>query len=163
MLKVRTMKHPVPLQMALANVNQRVDLDEIYGFIESHADNIQTFWLDPEKTRGGLVAAAIEYIVLLSAVGSVASIAALLWMAYDKFIGQKKTSNEDDAGLYISVQHPDGTRYNFWLGKEYKDRDIFIEEFTEKVEELQEHPDTPAKTEELMASIVHDDLWTQRK
>jgi len=36
-----------------------------------------------------MVAAAIDYMVLLGAVGSIASIAALLSMAYDKFIGQK--------------------------------------------------------------------------
>ena len=157
------MKHPVPLQMALANVKQRVDPDEIYGFIESQAENIQTFWLDPEKARGRMVGAAIEYVALLAAVGSVASVASLLWMAYDRFIAPKKTSEEDDAGLYISIQHPDGTRYEFWLGKEYKDRDIFIEEFTQKVEEIQEHPDTPSNTEKLMASVVQEDLWTQRK
>jgi hypothetical protein len=158
------MKHPIPLQMALANVKHGVVApDEFYSFIESHAEDVHTFWLDPEKTRGRVVGAAIEYLVILGAVGSVASIAALLWMAYDKFIGKKKKSEKDDAGLYISIEYPEGTRYNFWLGKDYKDRDIFIEEFTEKVEELQNHPDAASKTEEVIASIIHEDLWTQRK
>jgi len=149
--------------MSLANVNQSLDPDELYSFIESHADNINTFWLDPEKTRGRHVSAAIDYIALLNTVGSVASIAALLWFAYDKFIGKMKSSERDDAGLYISIQKPDGSRYDFWLGREYKDREIFIEEFTERVEEIQAHPDTPMNTERIMTSIVHPDLWTQRK
>lgn len=157
------MKHPVPILMTLPNLNRRVEPDVIYSFIESNAENINTFWIDPEKTRGRLVAASIEYVILLGVIGSVASIASLLWMAYDKFIGQKKQSNNDDAGLYISIEYPDGTQYNFWLGKEYKNRKIFIQEFTKRVTELQEHPDTPTKTKKVISSIVHEDLWTQRK
>ena len=148
--------------MALANVSQDVDADELYRFIEAHADNIRTYWIDPEKARGRHVCAAVEYIVLLGAVGSIASIASLLWQAYDKFIGQKK-KKEDTAGLYISIEFPDRTRYNFWLGNEYKDRDIFIEEFSNTVEKLQVDPSAGKKTAEVMSSIIHEDLWTRRK
>jgi hypothetical protein len=156
------MKHTIPLQMALANVNQNVDPDEFYRFIEAQADNIRTYWVDPEKARGRHVCAAIEYIILLGAVGSVASIASLLWLAYDKFIGQKKTKG-DTAGLYISIEFPDRNRYNFWLGNEYKDRDIFIEEFSNTVEKLQNDPGAGKKTDEVLSSIIHEDLWTRRK
>ena len=143
-------------------VNQDVDPEELYRFIESQADSIRTYWIDPEKARGRHVRAAVEYIVLLGAVGSVASIASLLWQAYDKFIGQKK-KKEDTAGLYISIEFPDRTRYDFWLGNEYKDRDIFIEEFTNAAEKLQNDPSAGKKTNEVLSSIIHEDLWTRRK
>jgi predicted nucleotidyltransferase len=159
----KEIKYPVPLQVSLANVHQKVKPEGIYSFIETHADNIQTFWLDPEKVRARRICAAIEYLIVLGAIGSVASIASLLWAAYEKFIGQRKKSKDDDAGLYISIEHPDGTRYNFWIGKEYKDREIFIQEFTKKVEEVREHPDTPMKTKEVISKIIHEDIWSQRK
>lgn len=46
--------------MVLADVNQGVHPDEIYSFIEPHVENIQTYWLEPEKTHGRMVAATIE-------------------------------------------------------------------------------------------------------
>ncbi|MGB7581511.1 MAG: nucleotidyltransferase domain-containing protein, partial [Sedimentisphaerales bacterium] len=57
----KKIKYPVPLQVSLANVHERVEPEEIYSFIESNADNIQTFWLDPDKVRGRHIFAAIEY------------------------------------------------------------------------------------------------------
>lgn len=157
------MINPVPLQIALANVHPAVDADELYRFIESHSDNVHTYWIDPTKARGRHVRASVEYIVvLLGAIGSVASIASLLWQAYDKFIVQKKCNN-NTAGLNISIEFPDRTRYNFWLGNEYKDRDIFIEEFSNKVEMLQADPNGEIKAVEVLSSIIHEDLWTRRK
>ena len=150
----------VVLNMSLANVGGTVKGHEFYGFIEDNLDSIATYKLE---ARGRDVCAAIEYNMILGAVGSVASVASLLWMAYDKFIGSKKKTSGDDAGLYIAIVDPDGTMYHFWLGNEYKDRDIFIEKFTERVEALQADPRVEQQTIEKQCQLDVDDLMERRR
>jgi hypothetical protein len=73
----------VALQLTLANVDNRVNTDEIYNFIEANLDNIQTYGLDPERLKDKYFAAAVDYTMLLSVAADVASLASLLWIAYD--------------------------------------------------------------------------------
>lgn len=103
------MANPVAIQIALANLSGRVSSEVIYNFIESASDNIETYELDSTKVS----AAAIEYVVLLSVAGSIASLATLLWMVYDKFIAPTKRSSSDEAGIYVVLRRPDGNLVEF--------------------------------------------------
>jgi hypothetical protein len=84
------MTSPIPIKIALANLGGSVDVDEIYQYIESNSNDLETYELDSSK----VTAAAIDYIAILNAAGSVASLASLLWMAYEKYILPKKQDNE---------------------------------------------------------------------
>jgi len=156
------MKSPIAIQMSLANVGGLTKPEEVYEFIERNTTDVKSYYLDASRAKGQ-VAAAIEYVLILGVVGSLASIASLLWMAYDKFIANKKKNPDDTAGLYIAIQHPDGTLYHFWLGNDYKDRDIFIEEFTEKIERLRNDERVAEYTHQKMLELEADDLIVRRK
>lgn len=156
------MKSPVAIQMSLANVGDLARSEEVYDFIERNAADVKSYVLDASRVKGRIVA-AIEYVLILGVVGSVASIASLLWMAYDKFIGNIKKNSDDTAGLYIAIQDPDGTVTHFWLGNEYKDRDIFIEKFTESVELLRDDESVAEHTQQKVQELEADDLMVRRK
>ena len=155
------MKSWVALYMSLKNVGGAAYENEIYSFVEENLEGITTYKLEP---RGRAICAASEYIVILGAVGSAASIAALLWMmAYDKFVGGKKASPDDGASLYIGIKDPDGKVYNFYLGNKHKNQDVFIEEFAERVETLQSDKHTEQQTRELQARLKSNTLMERRK
>lgn len=115
--------------------------------------------LDPGAPVSGT---ALDIILLLSVAGSVGSIAALLWMAYDKFIAPKKSSEEDDGGIYMTIRRPDGTVVEFWLGNTHRHRDSFVEEFTEKVMTIcrEDDPDFWAKA---VAEVEQSDRWLRQR
>ena len=86
---------------------------------------------------GVIVAAAIDWTLVLTAAGVAVQFASLLWGAYDRFIAPKKTG-KDDAGIVISLQRGDGTSDMFWIGNSHTDRDAFIAEFSRKVETIRQ-------------------------
>ncbi|NTW64433.1 MAG: hypothetical protein HGA46_10270 [Chlorobiaceae bacterium] len=73
-------------------------------FIDNADGEFETFSLAPKKP-GTIRAAAFDYAVILNAAGSVASIAALLWMAYDKFIAPKKRACTMTPGYTLSSEN----------------------------------------------------------
>lgn len=153
------MANPVAIQIALANLSGRVSSEVIYNFIESASDNIETYELDSTKVS----AAAIEYVVLLSVAGSIASLATLLWMVYDKFIAPTKRSSSDEAGIYVVLRRPDGNLVEFFIGKDYKDRDIFIEDFKTTITELRNSSDYLPEYQKVILEIQRTGLWIKRK
>jgi hypothetical protein len=156
------MSHTTVLGIGIANCPQDVDSAELMQFIDNADGEFETFSLAPKKP-GTIRAAAFDYAVILNAAGSVASIAALLWMAYDKFIAPKKKSLYDDAGLYIVIRKPDGSVIDFLIGREYADRDIFIEDFTEKITAIHKSDDDLGFYAESEAEIKYSEIWVRRK
>ena len=118
--------------MLLANTHGAVDSEAVFTFIESHNDDFETYKLAPPHP-GSIRAAALDYMILLNIASSAASIASLLWMAYDKFIAQKKNKN-DIAEIVVIIRKDDGTNEQFWIGHTNKSKEIFIKTFSEKVE-----------------------------
>lgn len=156
------MSNPLALQIALANLgylNDKPDIEEIYNFIESEIVNIETYQLDSKKVS----AAAIDYVILLGVVGSVASIASILWMTYEKFIAPKKANDKDNSGIYITMRKPDGSLIEFWIGNEYKNRDIFIKDFTHEVSNFKESGDSIQHFHETSIEVKNSGHWIQRK
>jgi len=151
----------VALQLTLANVFNGVNIEEVYSFIESNLDDVDTYYINPEP--GHCVAAALDYTMLLSLAADFASLASLLWIAYDKFIGSRKSSPKDDAGIYIGIPFPNGKIMPFWIGNDYKDKDIFIETFVECIEELKQNPDSFRVAINIKSEMEHSKIWAKRK
>ena len=153
------MPHSTVLGIVAANCPSDVDVDALMQFIDNAAGEFETFSLAPAKA-GTYRAAAFDYMLILGVAGSVASIAALLWMAYDKFIAPKKPP-ESDAGLYIGIRKPDGSAFECWVGRDHVDKDIFIEDFSAKVNEIHKSDEDLEFHAEVEAEIRH--TWIQRK
>lgn len=135
-----------------------MDAQEIYNFIESQAEKIETYQLDSKKVSK----AGIDYIIILNAVGSVASIASLLWTAYEKFIKPAKI-NDDTGGLYINIDSQKEGRTEFWLGNTDKDKEVFIQNFTTKISSFQKTESAAQLYEVTELEIKHSGSWIKRK
>lgn len=153
------MAKPLAIQLAFANLSGRVDPKSVYRFIESTGGDIETYELDSRKVS----AAAIDYVLLLGAAGSVASLASLLWMAYEKFIAPTKSTPADQAGIHVALHQSDGSLVEFFIGKEYKDRELFIGDFTSTVTALRESGDSEAHYQEVSVEVKRSGLWIRRK
>lgn len=153
----------IALQLTLVNVYNRIDSDDVYSFIEANLSNIQTYWMDPERLKGKRVFASVDYFLLLSTAASVVTIADILWKAYDKFIRSRKNSPKDDAGINIAFKLPNGTITSFWIGNEYKDKDIFIEAFIDCIEELKQNSDNFHVAIDIKSDIESSKYWVRRK
>jgi len=152
------MTSPIAIKIALANLSDEIDTEEIYQYIESNSNDLETYQLDSTK----VTAAAIDYIAILSIVGSIASTASLLWMAYEKFIARKRQKNSD-AGIYIVIHLSEKERIEFWIGKTHNDKDQFINEFTFRVTEFSKSKKSKKKFNEIKKDITHSGVWKKRK
>ena len=154
------MTYKISIGLALANLPEACDAEEIMQFIANSSEDYDTYTLAPAPP-GTIRGAAID-IALVGTAGSIASIARLLWMAYDKFIAQRRRKDQDDAGIYIVIHRPDGTIIEFWIGKTHKDRGKFIEEFTKQVLSIQKEDD-PEFWANKVGEIEESETWVRQK
>jgi hypothetical protein len=141
--------------MAVANPTPEIDVAEVYGEIEKSFSGAAIYRLDSSKVS----AAAIEIVVLLSVVGSIASVASLLWQVYDHTVGRKKKPT-DDCGLYIAIVPEKGLHW--WVGKEFLSLEDFQRDFTVKVERYLQTDDAQRIFERLGCE-VSTDIWIHRR
>lgn len=154
------MENPVILKMSLANTsNYDFRPEELYEFLERDKSSVHGYKFEPK----GFAAAAIDYILILGIVGSTASIASLLWTAYEKFIGSKKRDKADSAGLFISLDVEAGSDSMFWIGKDYADKELFIRIFSKKLAEFKETNRASEVYKETLEEIGNSENWIQRK
>ena len=97
--------------------------------------------------------------LVVSAVGSVASIANVLWMAYDRFIAPKKPRMRDSACLQIIVQRGDGT-INLTLGENVSTKQAFIEQLKGIVADA-EKPELRLNHAAKIRELEESDLWVK--
>lgn len=150
----------VAIGVALANTSQAVDPEQVYSFIEAQSQDVETYELAPPPP-GSIRAAALDYMLLLSIAGSAASIASILWMAYEKFIASKK--NNDSSGIVVVIRKDDGTNDQFWIGHTDKSREVFVQTFTKKVETIRRSKATGESTERVNEELSVNSMWTRRK
>ena len=151
----------IAIGIALANTRGAVDAEQVFSFIESHKDDFETYKLAPPRP-GSIRAVAPDYMLLLDIAASAASIASILWHAYDKFIAPKKDKN-DSAGIVVIIRKDDGTNEQFWIGHTDKTKEIFIKTFSEKVETLRRSELPGQSTEHTIEKINTESIWIRRK
>ena len=119
----------VAFRVFVANTNV-TNVDEVLDFVESQSSDLKSFRKPPGR---GPQAAAGDYMLVLNTAGSIASIAGIIWMAYDKFIAAKKEP-DTNAGiiLYLAPSNPD-IQINFWLGERQKTKEEFTDDFVQQV------------------------------
>ncbi len=153
--------NPVAIQMAVANAGGSVDPAEVYAFVEDEATNIETY-VPVHPPTGVIRAAAVDFVFVLNVAGSIASLAFILWRAYEKFIAPRRAANSD-TGLIRMIRTDDGSLTSFWIGNKYRDRDLFIEEFAAKVEATRHAEADDKATERMVAEVRFSGQWMRRK
>jgi Protein of unknown function (DUF2442) len=169
-LTVHSIKHPerfplisnghrIIVGIGLANLPNEVD---DVTLTQALIDDSQFLTYTLAPTPPGVVrCAALDLMLILGATASVASIASLLWTAYEKFIAPKK-KEYDDSGIYISISRPDGEIIEFWIGKTHNDRDVFLREFSKIVSDIRATDDPSFWLSEI-TKIEQNEDWTLRK
>jgi hypothetical protein len=150
----------VSIGIALANTHKLVDAEQVYSFIESQEGDFETFKLMPPPGR--IFAAGLDYMLLVNIAGSAASIASILWMAYEKFIVPNK-KKDDNAGIFIIIQKDNGMSEQFWIGNTEKSKDIFIQNFSHQIEKIINSEIPGESTSRTNDKLRIDSLWVRRK
>lgn len=144
--------------ISVANT-KRIDVETILDFLEANHTDISTF--RKVIPVGQPRADAFQYLAVLGALGSVASIASLLWDAYEKLIAPTKGGESDNAGLMISID-PIRDRHTklFWIGGTYKTREDFVRDFENVLEQFDaDEKGYSAAVDQLMADSR---MWLPR-
>lgn len=152
--------NPIVLGVGFANLPNGVDIRALERSLIVEGSEIRTYGLDP--TSPGIRAGAFDLALVLSGVGSIASIAALFWTAYEKFIAPKKARQQDDAGIYIMIARPEGTIEKFWIGNTERDREVFISRFSKTITEIREVDDA-SFWRASVAEIEETGFWVRQK
>jgi len=154
----------IAIGIALANTHGGVDVEEVISFIESHKADFEIYRHAPPRP-GSIRAAALDYMLLLNITASAASIASILWLAYDKFIAPKKDRKDrnDSAGIVVIIRKDDGTNEQFWIGHTDKTKGIFIKTFSEKLETIRCSKLPGQSTEHVIEELNTESIWIRRK
>jgi hypothetical protein len=152
------MKGSLVIPMTLANCGSIENAESIYEFLESEVDGIEIY----ELRKRPFMAAAFDHVIVLSVIGSIASIASFLWLSYEKFIKPKKDQDSDTAGIHLVVYKPDGIIAEFWIGNTHKDKDVFLEDFTSVANECTQYGNNFELTE-MHIDFKNVDNWMKRK
>ena len=139
----------IPIGITLADGGDEVDAHELYRFVTGEVTGATVYEFKPT----GIAAAAIDLYIVLGAVASVASIANVLWMAYDRFIASKRPK-VGSACIHIIVQSGDGI-VSVTLGEDVLTRQALIEQLEAIVAEARKpelRPGHVAKVRELEES-----------
>src|SRR5437879_5035060 len=143
----------IAIGISVADCGNQVDAQQVYDLIASGATGATVYEFKPT----GIAGAAVDLYLVVSAVGSVASIANVLWMAYDRFIAPKKPRMRDSACLQIIVQRGDGT-INLTLGENVSTKQAFIEQLKGIVADA-EKPELRLNHAAKIRELEESDLW----
>jgi hypothetical protein len=146
----------IPVGLTLVNCGDEVDAQEVYRFIAAHVEGASAYRSRPS----GVAAAALDFYLVLDASASVASIANVLWMAYDRFILPKKRRMHDSAGIYVAARGPDGKVIDLWLGKNVSTKESFTEQLEVAVAEGDRQGLRTAH-QETIRELEQSDLWVR--
>jgi len=129
----KPMKHKVVISGALANCGNEASTEELLTFLKSQTRDIDYYKLSPPP--GVIMGAAFDWQAILGVTASALAIGQALWAAYVKFVQPKKKKG-DGAFLFVALKTADRRFVQFMIGRENQDKEAFIQEFTEKVEQL---------------------------
>ena len=152
------MTAPLVIKMAVADTGfgtKSDEFNEIIDFISSNIQDGEMYKLEPKAL--GIHAAAFDIMLILGITANIASIASLLWMAYDKYIAQKSKQG----GLYLSMGKGDN-KIDLYIGKEYKEKDIFIEVFTKSASQIKDSKNSKEDFDETIMMLKSSDDWEKQ-
>jgi hypothetical protein len=109
--------------------------------------------------------AAFDWTIV-AAIADVVGIASFLWLLYEKVIMPRRREEQvhdaytiptENEGLYISIDPEKGLQW--FLGKDYTDREAFITDFQVKFSEYHQTDEANEKFDGIAADIRISGLW----
>lgn len=153
------MDNELVLRINVSPMLENCKPEDVYRFLENNIPAAEGYEMTPAKP-GGLRAAAFDFMLLLQVTSSFASIASLIWVAYDKFVASKKKTQKDSQDMYIDIPLENGETEYFSIGDEYKEEEVFVKDFASKVTQIIQEGNVSKTT---ISEIKHSGLWVRRK
>lgn len=120
---------------ALANFEHGPNKNSLLQEINNEVDG---FYLYKQVFEPGVVYASLNWQGVIGTAASISSIAALAWSIYITKIQPQENNpnNELEPKVVIQIKNSDGEFEIFSIDGKYESKEVFIEEFTHKVEVL---------------------------
>jgi hypothetical protein len=151
------MSDRIPLKITSANLFDTAKADEVGERLLQAFSGADVYHLEPPKGRH--FKAAIDWIVIAQ-IADVLGIASALWLVYDEIIRPLKHGKEDDKGLYVVIDPEHGLEW--FLGKDFKDRELFMKDFVAKVTQYQRTDDSGRILTETVTEVQADEIWVKK-
>ncbi len=148
----------IAIKVAAANLTDRTKGDEVGNRLLQFFAEAEVYHLEPPKGRE--VVAAFDWIVI-SRIADTLGIASALWLIYDKIIRPLKHGAKDDQGLYVMIDAEHGLQW--FLGKDIKDREVFVKDFVAKVSQYQRTDEAGRVFTQTVREIQVSEMWVKRK
>lgn len=144
---------------ALANLSGTAKTEDLLEFLGREAESLELYRLRPQE---GSINAACDWQAILGTSADALAVAGALWAAYQKFVKPIRDRNRmSNAGLFVQVNDNGRRSMQFTLGKEYLDKEVFIQRFSESVVVLREVTNADGEKTEIRQELERSDVWVR--
>lgn len=143
---------------ALANIEHGADKNTV---LETLTQEVDDFHLFKQVLEPGVIYNSINWRGVLGRSAEVAAIASLLWSIYiNKVEPLVDKKDQHKPALIINLKDSEGNWENISIDGSYADKEVFIKEFTEKVERLRTSDD---EDETVLERMEKSERWIKIK
>jgi hypothetical protein len=144
---------------ALGNIEHGAGRNTV---LSTMANEIDGFHLFKQLYEPGVVYASVNWRGVLTHTASAAGIASLLWSIYiDRVEPLLSEARSPKPMLIIQIKDSEGKSESLVMDGSYEDREVFISEFTEKVERLRAAGDDEGET--MIERMERSGRWIKIK
>jgi|GEM_PF-3353345 len=147
------MSQPLLISGALANVGGAVTTEEFLNYLSKHIPEAELYKIT------GVTVAAFDWRAILYDTAAVATIASALWLGYTELIAPTKSDPKSAAAIYIVIGNPEDENSQFWIGNEYKNKDIFVYNFNKRVKKIIETENAQGEIEREIMETEKSSHW----
>jgi hypothetical protein len=144
----------IPIGMTIENCGDDIDAQQLYNFVAESVTGAAAYALRPT----GATAASLDFYLVVSSIASVASIADVLWMAYDRFIAPKTPRKSESVAIKIAVFGSDSA-IELRLGEEVSKKD-FVRGLESIVAQTKQ-PEFQLAHEKRIRELEESDSWVK--
>lgn len=153
------MQQDLILVGALANCRGTATTEDLLEFLGGEVEGLQIYRLRPMI---GSIKAAFDWQAILGTSADVLAVAGALWAAYRTFVKPVRDKDRSStAGLFVQVKDNRNRSVQFVLGEEYRDKDVFVQSFSESVVILREVVDDSGARTEIRQEVERSDVWVR--
>ncbi len=123
---------------ALANCGQDAPTDDFLEMLIRETPDLAAFRFRPKPRAGWGVKASLDWQAVLGTGADILAFATVLWAAFERYVRPRlQRGGPSQPFLFIQLKRHDGDSVQFAIGRdEFKDKEVFIEQFTREVKEL---------------------------
>jgi len=112
-----------------------------------------------QSPREGVFGVVLDWAII-TYISDIAGIASAIWLVYENVKNRNK-NKEGIKGIYVDIDSEHGLH---WLiGKDIKDKDIFINDFTERVSKFQASDSAGVMFERKVTQIKTRGVWVHKR